>query len=349
MVYYPLHGEYIAVGVLGILLYSSILLSSVTALSLGIKSNVTKLFFVCFILVAIFEYPRYFSLAIDGSYTSKTAYCFHIFAGNFFFVSFSIVCYQWSTLLEVGTYLSFFYRKNALIVANIVFILVDVISIASCATAKSLEAFFDSDAYIAFQSIEGAKNVLYGGVLSYFGAMLILKVWNYSQDERKEVSVWSEVVRFFDCCSSVLDDEEDEDDTLAETENPEANLTSRPTETVFLVVVIRLTYVLTVSTICFSLRVIFLVIKLSELQTKKNLTGENFAMYGVLWFCLSDFIPRVIPSLSFMYLMRTKRPNAPGRRTRSSSSRRSSSSSSSSNKGSKHNSIELTAVDNDTV
>mmetsp|Transcript_28956 Transcript_28956/g.62380 ORF Transcript_28956/g.62380 Transcript_28956/m.62380 type:complete len:170 (-) Transcript_28956:1059-1568(-) len=79
-------------------------------------------------------------------------------------------------------------------------------------------------------------------------------------------------------------------------------------EAVFLLVVIRLTFVLTVSTLCFALRVIFLILKIAELHTRDNLTTPEFAMYGVVWFTLADFLPRVVPSLAFMYLMRTKRP-----------------------------------------
>ncbi|KAJ1432216.1 hypothetical protein B484DRAFT_34253 [Ochromonadaceae sp. CCMP2298] len=176
MAYYPLHREYVAVGALGIIFYSIIILSALTTLAQGVKSTSTQIFFLCFIAMAVMELPRYCDLAADGNYTSIAGYCCHIFAGNFFFLSFSIVCFQWCSLLEVGTYLRLIYSKHGLICANVLFFLVDLTAVCICATSPSLKSFFASDDYTAFQAIEGLKNCLYAGVLSYFGLRLIAKV-----------------------------------------------------------------------------------------------------------------------------------------------------------------------------
>ncbi len=59
---------------------------------------------------------------------------------------------------------------------------------------------------------------------------------------------------------------------------------------------------------CFLLRVAMLIVKIVAIHTDRAVTTPSFAIFGVLWSLLSDFIPRVLPSLAFMYLMRTKRP-----------------------------------------
>lgn len=93
--YEPLPAEYRTVGLLGIFFYSIILISSLTSIYLGIKSNSTSLFFYSLASMAIFEYPRYFDMAINEDYTFIVGYCLHIVAGMFFFFSYCILCYQW--------------------------------------------------------------------------------------------------------------------------------------------------------------------------------------------------------------------------------------------------------------
>ena len=305
MVYFPQSSEYIAVGVLGLLLCSLILVSALVTIWFGIRSGITKLFFASLALMAVLEYPRYIELFASGHYDSKVAYSIHILAGNFFFLAFSIVCQQWATLLEIGVYAKMFYGSNGIFIANVVFLTIDVISMSLCLTSPSLLNFFRSPAFTVFSCIEAVKNFTYTAVLSYNGILLIQRLWNCSQSECQRTSVFRELKLCCSCCSAVNDDA-----ALAVgfSSSSEPTLHVAPPEALFLNVVMRLTMVLVLSTVCFLLRVAMLIVKIVAIHTNCAVTNPSFALFGVLWSLLSDFIPRVLPSLAFMYLMRTKRP-----------------------------------------
>ena len=110
--YYPSSEEYLSIGIIGMFLYSVLIclssLSLMRLLSLS-KSKSTKRFFTCIIIMSVCELPRYTVMVITRSYSSEITYCFHIVAGFFFFLAFSIVCQQWSGLLQLGTYFSVVY------------------------------------------------------------------------------------------------------------------------------------------------------------------------------------------------------------------------------------------------
>ena len=122
-VYYPSPGEYLSIGIIGLFLYSIIItLSSLSLARLlsnnnNNKSKSTKRFFSCILVMALFELPRYILMIITRSYTSEIAYCCHIVAGFFFFLAFSIVCFQWSVLLQLG-YFSAVYGVHGLVIGN---------------------------------------------------------------------------------------------------------------------------------------------------------------------------------------------------------------------------------------
>ena len=96
MVYDASPDELIAVGVLGVVFYVIVLVSSCASIGLSVsKSLSTKLFFSCLALMSIFELPRFIALCIDARYTFQAGYCLHYIAGMFFFCSYSVVCFQW--------------------------------------------------------------------------------------------------------------------------------------------------------------------------------------------------------------------------------------------------------------
>ena len=96
MVYDASPNELIAVGVLGVVFYVIVLVSSCASIGLSISQSLsTKLFFSCLALMSIFELPRYIALCIDARYTFQAGYCLHYIAGMFFFCSYSVMCFQW--------------------------------------------------------------------------------------------------------------------------------------------------------------------------------------------------------------------------------------------------------------
>ena len=76
---------------------------------------------------------------------------------------------------------------------------------------------------------------------------------------------------------------------------------------VFLPVVVRLTIALFLCFLCFTLRVAMMIVKIMFYRNPGGITTKSFTHNGVAWYFCSEFIPRVIPSLAFMYLMRKKK------------------------------------------
>ena len=282
--YHPLSGEYVVTGVLGMLLYISIIYFSIQSVNLGIKSKSTKRFFFCLIVMALFEIPRFMAMAVEGDYNSEVAYCFHILAGTFFFAAFSLVCRQWSGLLQLGSYFRAVYGRNGLIVANILFGIVDLVAVIACGTASSLSSFFSSTGFEVITFIEGVRNCVYSIFLAYYGIKLVKRFWHFSRIERQAAankSIFSYVVYWHPI--------EDQD-------------------VVFTKVVLRMTSVLILSSACFICRVGMLIAKMAAVHSSDQITTPTFTLFGFLWFCFSDFIPRALPTIAFIFLMRTKKP-----------------------------------------
>lgn len=96
-------------------------------------------------------------MAVQGDYNSEVAYCFHIFAGVFYFAAFSLVCRQWSGLLQLGSYFRAVYGRQGLIISNVLFAIVDLVAVIACATAPSLSSFFSSTGFEVITFIEGVR------------------------------------------------------------------------------------------------------------------------------------------------------------------------------------------------
>jgi hypothetical protein len=340
--YYPLPIEYLYIGVLGIILYCSIIYLSISSMILGFRSKSTKRFFASIMIMSILELPRYFSLAITESYTSKTTYCFHIIAGIFFFLSFTIVCRQWSGLLQLGSYFRVVYGYHSLIISNITFAIMDIISVGFCAASHSLNSYFDSDSFEVITFLEGMRNCVYSIFLAYYGLKLVQRFWHFSKLEKQSISrrkrigkdgkrrkgkgpIKRFVSSFFHSITFLPDSfttskGSKENSNIASSfdagplassnsENSTSNVSHLPLfDTVFTRVVYRLTFVLSLTTLCFLFRLAMLIMKMIALHANSTYTNEQFSLFGLAWFTCSDFIPRGLPSIAFIFLMRTKKP-----------------------------------------
>lgn len=283
--YTPLSAENRATGGIGILIYGVVLYLALKSLYLGVKSKSTKRFFVSTVFLSVFEFPRYFALLIEGKYSSRTAYCFHILAGIFFFIAFSIVCRQWSGLLQLGSYFRVVYGIHGLIISNVTFAAVDIVSIVLCATSSTLLSFFSSTGFEVVTFIEGVRNCVYSGFLAYYGVKLVRRFWHFSVLEQ-QAAAQKRGNAFFGL--------------LLTASGSEGN--------VFTKVVLRLTSVLVLSSVCFLARLCMLMAKMIAIHSSSQLTSRSFALFGLGWFLLADFVPRALPALAFIFLMRTKRP-----------------------------------------
>lgn len=336
--YYPSSEEFLWVGLIGIFLYLGILYFSVSSMVLGFRSKSTQRFFASVMIMAVLELPRFFSLAVEKSYTSKTTYCFHIIAGIFFFLAFSIVCRQWSGLLQLGSSFRVIYGYHSLIVSNVVFAIIDIISVGVCAASTSLEDFFDSQSFEVITFLEGIRNCVYSIFLSYYGLKLVQRFWHFSklekQTSRRQLqkyyaqqgrgggsfsssssSSWRsgvDAIKSFFTGSYSRQKSGSIASSFDAGRSVSASRAGMPQlpvyDQVFTTVVTRLTLVLSITTICFVFRLTMLVLKMVALHTDDTYTTPAFTLFGVLWFICSDFIPRAVPSFAFIFLMRTKKP-----------------------------------------
>jgi len=203
------------------------------------------------------------------------------------------------SVLEVGTYFSFLYSKYGLIASNVLFDIIDIIAFCWCASESSLKDYFKSTEYLAFNTIEGLKNIVYFGVLFYHGVLLLRKLWNHSYEERMRGSSVNKVVHnYFDGFKMISGSNYEEFEATAPNDEDPA---------VFLPVVVRLTIALFLCFLCFSLRVAMMIVKIVYYRNPRGISTKSFTHNGVAWYFGSEFIPRVIPSLAFMYLMRKKK------------------------------------------
>lgn len=281
--------ENICTGLTGTVLYLLVVYFSVWSIQMGFKSKSTQRFFGAVMFMAVLELPRFLALLITQDYTSRTAYAFHILAGIFFFLAFSIVCRQWSGLLQLGSYFRVVYGYNSLIVSNVGFAIVDLISVVLIAMSPSLMSFFESSSFEAITFIEGVRNCIYSSFLCYYGIKLVRRFWHFSTMERQAAirggAMVSSIAQF--CPSLPFPSTDDQ---------------------VFTKVVLRLSSVLVLTTFCFIFRVLMLILKMAMIHHGDNIYYHtNFKLFGFGWFLCSDFIPRALPTLAFIFLMRTKK------------------------------------------
>jgi hypothetical protein len=194
-----------------------------------------------------------------------------------------------------------------LIASNVLFDIIDIIALCWCASEPNLKDYFKSTEYLAFNTIEGLKNIVYFGVLFYHGVLLLRKLWNHSYEERMRGSSVSKVVHnYFDGFRRTSSSNYEDFDSSSGPSRISRSVNDKDAA-VFLTVVVRLTLVLFLCFLCFSLRVAMEIVKIVFSTYPGGITTESFTHNGVAWFFCSDFIPRVIPSLAFMYLMRKKK------------------------------------------
>lgn len=349
--YHPLPQEYLATGLFGIFAYLILLAvalqstnhyhtsaltnttgSNTTVIS-SKRSKTTRRFFAAITIMSLLELPRYFALAIDRAYTSRTTYAFHLLANIFFFLSYSIVCRQWSSLLQLASYFRVIYGNKGLFVANIVFAVVDILGIITLSTSfVSLDDFFFSTAFTIITFLEGMRNLIYSVFLLFYGMKLIRRFAHFSILEQQAYIRKHSIDQHGRHTRRENDDLDDFGDDSWSTwlwqqcsraykwtcrTCWESALTmqwlfcspKQSNERIFTKVVFRLLVVLLLTTLCFLLRMIMLLLKIIAIHATDTMyTSPTFTLFGFAWFTCSDFIPRLLPAYAFVFLMRSKKP-----------------------------------------
>jgi len=292
VVYYPLRGEVLAVGIVGVTLYGLILCYALCYYRRRrLKHDLTmKYFFLSTLFCVALELPRYVMLIVDESYSSRAAYSLHLVSNIPLFVSFSCVILQWSRVLVLSPLArNALYSLPALVASNALFSILDFLAAAFCAEATSLDAFFESSIFEWFTFLDALRNLLYSSVLAYFGLKVLCKLHHY---RTTAITTWSVEASLPPTPSS-----------------PSSSLAP----TALLWAILRLTLLLTVISLCFLVRIAMLCIKLACLHDViADVTTPGFSLFGLMWFTLADFIPRTVPVFCFLLLMSAKAPDEEG-------------------------------------
>jgi hypothetical protein len=147
-----------------------------------------------------------------------------------------------------------------------------------------LSSFFSSTGFEVITFIEGVRNCVYSIFLAFYGIKLVKRFWHFSRIERQSTtrkSIFAYMVYW---------------DPVGEQ------------DAVFTKVVLRMTSVLVLSSACYICRVGMLIAKMVAVHSSHCITNRTFTLFGFLWFLCSDFIPRTLPTIAFIFLMRTKKP-----------------------------------------
>ena len=194
--YQPLPEEFLAVGIFGLMLFSSIILT-VAYLQSHSKTLLNRLFYLSLGLTAVLELPRYSLMVKDKGYSSTSGYASHILAGVFFFICLAIIAKTFADILELGALSKMIYGKKGLTIAVIVHIAVDLSAFIYCCQAQSLGSFFESIYYRFYVIFDITQNIFYSCVLTVFGLRLIFR-WEKSEQLKNNSLHQKECYLLFD-------------------------------------------------------------------------------------------------------------------------------------------------------
>jgi hypothetical protein len=127
--------------------------------------------------------------------------------------------------------------------------------------------FFTSTAYAFFIAWDIAQNLLYSSLLLYFGVRLVARFGNLEKASSDGAQ-----------------------------------------RAAFHAVVTKVSGAMALISVFAALRLVLLAVKGASLQnaaTDRTFTTPTFSLYGVVWFLLSDFLPRGGSSAAMLYLMRS--------------------------------------------
>jgi len=264
----------IEVGITGIVLFS--VLFVVTLVSwLCAKNKYSWRLFLSSSIMSLLELPRYIWLIVDKAYNNRPTCITHMWAGVFFFIAFTCVIYIMHDAVDLSQSHSplttmvtapkslvdrLVIDKTALVVLNILFAIVTLSASISCVLYSNLEDFFHhSIPYVIFTIADVIKNLVVGAAFMFYGCRL-----------RSRIHVFHETFGVSNSVSSI----------------DEMHLLDKLKK-----VVRRLLIVMGICLCSFTLRMIMLIIKGVTVE-EDNIDISWLPSYGMLWWVLSDFIPR---------------------------------------------------------
>jgi hypothetical protein len=322
--YAPSEHEEAVTGGFGVFLFSLMLVFSFSSVFIWqIRNRTNKLFFASVFMMCVFEIPRYAMMTQTGTYDNNAGYGMHVMAGIFFFLSFSLVTYQWAGILNMTGIFGAIYSPEGLFITNALFAILDIISASHCFAAGELTEFFYSGFFLAVTVMETTKNLAFSGLLMYFGIKLLMRFQNYTMSDSStamtRASSATSGIAMQQAGGALLSKGAERSDTSgsggigigivigsgSSSSSDRADMVGNSDRSVdfFQKALNRITAVLVVATLCFALRITMLICKLVAFHDDVVVTTPAFPLFGFGWFIFSDFIPRLVPTSAFITAM----------------------------------------------
>jgi hypothetical protein len=164
--------SFFVTGIVGTCVFSLLLFGAIfnfnRAQAMG-KTLISS-FFASMVVYSTLEIPRYVYMIAERDYISKVGYCLHVVAVGCYFVALSIICFSWMFLLFLEKEQeSIAMKKRCIYVANGFLFIFVLLSIYFCATAHSLESYFDSQFYFIYMVAEVVIFLFYNSAVVFFG------------------------------------------------------------------------------------------------------------------------------------------------------------------------------------
>lgn len=175
------------VGIVGVALFS-ILFALTLLSSISAKNKYSWRLFVCSTAMCILELPRYIALISEREYTDRSTYIMHMWASVFFFAAFTNVIYIMHDAVDLSQSHSpirtmitsptslvdrIVIDKTALVIVNLMFALITIITSVSCAVYGNLDSFFHrSIIYAVFTLCDVSKNLIVASAFMFYGCRL---------------------------------------------------------------------------------------------------------------------------------------------------------------------------------
>mmetsp|Transcript_6814 Transcript_6814/g.11261 ORF Transcript_6814/g.11261 Transcript_6814/m.11261 type:complete len:311 (+) Transcript_6814:175-1107(+) len=226
-----------------------------------------KNYFVAVTVMAFLDLFRFYMMAIDDAYkcSSKTwVYGLHMFANVAFFFSYSVICSIWQD--TVGAKASmFFFRKSILLLMNCLFMVITIIGLAFCVTSGTIFDFFNNDYYTFYTIFSAAKNLVFFAAMFWSGHEIMRPLRNVENLAERSDETEEEVIK----------------------------------KARFRTIMRKLQAILCIVFLSALLRIIMLIIKFAILHGETSVSWYT----GPVWWLLADFIPRLLPTYAFMFIM----------------------------------------------
>lgn len=265
----------VEIGITGLILFSILLLLTAVSLKFA-KNKYSWRMFACSTIATLLDIPRYLALVVQGAYVNRGTYVLHMWASVAFFAAFTCVIYIMHDAVDLSQAHSpltvmitspkslvdrVVTDKTALVAVNILFAVLTFAACVSCVMYNNLDNFFHDSIMFRFLTLaDMIKNLIVASAFLFYGCRL-----------KRRINAFY--------------------DTFGITPATGGS----PAELELLMnlrkVVRRLLIVMVLCLTSFFLRTTMLTIK-GVCVEEDSCSLTYMPNYGLLWWILSDFIPR---------------------------------------------------------